>query len=447
MQTASSLKRKKIKILLQKQAERLVSAFMFILCNIMVKKGCFVFVCFLLIAGGLSAQSNTLEYYISQALDNSPLLKDYRNQQQTNSLDSQRIRAIYRPQVNGTSFNSYSPVIGGYGYDGAITNGGNVTAHAGVNKTLVSRKNLGNQFETLHLAGQSIANTAKISEQDLKRTITAQYITAYGDLQQLNFSTEIYTLLRKEDTILKTLTEHNVYRQTDYLTFLVTFQQQELVARQLAIQYQNDFATLNYLSGLAGTDTVSLQEPAIVLNQLPPSEYSVFYRQYTLDSLKLVNNRAAVDFGYKPKVNLFADAGYNSTFAYRPYKNFGTSFGVSVTVPIYDGRQKRLQYQKLGVLERTRAGYKDFFERQKNQQVAQLMVQLKSTQELIEKIKNQIKYADGLIRVNTRLLETGDAKIADLVIALNNYLAARNLLTQNTVSQWQIINQINYWNR
>jgi hypothetical protein len=45
------------------------------------------------------------------------------------------------------------------------------------------------------------------------------------------------------------------------------------------------------------------------------------------------------------------------------------------------------------------------------------------------------------------LLETGDARIADLVIALNNYLTAKNLLTQNTVSRLQIINQINYWNR
>jgi hypothetical protein len=45
----------------------------------------------------------------------------------------------------------------------------------------------------------------------------------------------------------------SVYRQTDYLSFLVTLQQQQLAAEQLLGQYQNDFALLNYLCGLRDT--------------------------------------------------------------------------------------------------------------------------------------------------------------------------------------------------
>jgi hypothetical protein len=66
---------------------------------------------------------------------------------------------------------------------------------------------------------------------------------------------------------------------------------------------------------------------------------------------------------------------------------------------------------------------------------------------LIEEISSQIKYAEGLIDVNKKLLQTGDVKIADLVIAINNYLTAKSLLAQNRVNSMQIINQINYWNR
>jgi outer membrane protein TolC len=154
-----------------------------------------------------------------------------------------------------------------------------------------------------------------------------------------------------------------------------------------------------------------------------------------------------IDFNYKPKVNLYADAGYNSTLAYQAYKNFGTGFGVNVTVPIYDGKQKKLQYSKISIAEKTRREYKDFFTAQYSQQVAQLLQQLKATGELIEEINHQIKYAEGLINVNIKLLETCDAKIADLVIAVNNYMMAKNLLTQNNTSRLQIINQVNYWNR
>jgi hypothetical protein len=238
-----------------------------------------------------------------------------------------------------------------------------------------------------------------------------------------------------------------VYRQTDYLTFLVTRQQQELSVKQLSIQLQNDYATLNYLSGIIDTAEATLAEPELTLHQLPEISQSAFFRKFTLDSLQLGNSRSLIYFYYKPRVSLYADAGYNSTLTYLPYKNFGTSFGVNVTVPIYDGKQKKLQYSKISIAEKTRLGYKDFFTAQYSQQVAQLLQQLKATAELIEEINHQIKYAEGLINVNIKLLETGDAKIADLVIAVNNYMTAKNLLTQNNTSRLQIINQVNYWNR
>lgn len=399
------------------------------------------------IAGNLFAQDRNIGYYLDQALHNSPLLKDYRNQVLTNRLDSQRIRATYRPQVTGTSNNTYAPVFNGFGYDNVITNGGNLTAVVGVTQSLVSRKNLSTQFEALQIQNQGIENAASISEQDLKRTIISQYITTYGSFEQLTFTRETAGLLKKEEGILKTLTEKNVYRQTDYLTFLVTLKQQDLAVRQLDIQYRNDNATLNYLSGIIDTAAVPLQEPDVTINALPDPGHSVFFRKYTLDSLQLTNSRTLVDFSYKPKVSLFADGGYNSSFAFEAYKNFGASFGINITVPIYDGRQKKIQYSKLDIAERTRVGYKDFYKSQYYQQVAQLQQQLQGTEALIGDINQQIKYSEGLVNANARLLETGDAKIADLVIALNNYLAAKNLLIQNNVSRLQIINQINYWNR
>lgn len=401
----------------------------------------------LLIYSQSIAQQHDLNYFISAAMSNSPLLKDYQNQVRINKVDSQRIRASYQPQVTGNSTNSYAPVIKGYGYDGAITNGGQLSAIVAVNQSLVSRKYLDAQYATLQLQNLGIENTAKLSEQDLTRTIIAQYITTYGDLQQLNFAREVNGLLKKEEGLLKALTENNVYRQTDYLTFLVTRQQQELTVKQLNIQLQNDYATLNYLSGIVDTATVALAEPAVTVQKLPDISQSVFFRKFTLDSLQLGNSRSLIDFTYKPKVNLYADAGYNSTLTYLPYRNFGTSFGVNVVVPIYDGKQKKMQYSKIAIAEKTRQAYKDFYTVQYSQQVAQLFQQLKATGELIDEINHQIKYADGLINVNIKLLETGDAKIADLVIAINNYMNAKNLLTQNTTSRLQIINQINYWNR
>ena len=388
-----------------------------------------------------------LSFYLGQAMQNSPLLNDYRNQVLTGEVDSQLIRAGYRPQVTGSSVNLYAPLINGWGYDQAISNGGNFTTVVAVTKTLVGQKHLDAQYETIRLQNQGVTNTSKISEQDLKKNVTAQYITAFGDLQQLKFNREVYTLLNKEEELLKDLTQKNVYRQTDYLAFLVTLKQEALLLQQLDIQYRNDHATLNYLCGIADTSATILEDPGVRLETLPDIGRSAFFRQYTLDSLKLRNDRSLVDFSYRPKASLYADGGWSSSLMYEPYKNFGVSFGFSVTMPIYDGHQRKMQYSKLDIAERTRTGYKDFFSKQYNQQIAQLTQQLTATEALIGQIDEQVRYSQTLIEVNGKLLSTGDARIADYIIALGNYLNAKNLLTQNSITRLQIINQINYWNR
>ncbi|HET6255949.1 MAG TPA: TolC family protein [Puia sp.] len=408
------------------------------------------FLFILSLAAPVLAQQDTaanLDFYLDQALHNSPLLKDYRNQVQLGQVDSQLIHASYLPQVTGNSTNIYAPSYHGWGYDQAISNGGNFTTVVAVTQTLIGQKHLDAEYETVRLNNQGIGNTSKISEQDLKRNVTAQYITTYGDLQQLNFNRDIYQLLDKESNLLKDLTEKNVYRQTDYLAFLVTLKQEALLLRQLEIQFRNDHGTLNYLCGIVDTNAALLAAPVIELQNMPDVANSVFFRQFALDSLKLRNSRSLIDFSYRPKAQLYADGGWSSSLMYEPYKNFGVSFGVTITMPIYDGHQRKLQYSKLDIQERTRTGYKDFFTSQYSQQLAQLSQQLKATEELIAQINEQVRYSETLIDVNGKLLGTGDAKIADYILALSNFLNAKNLLTQNYITRLQIINQINYWNR
>jgi outer membrane protein TolC len=392
-----------------------------------------------------SAQEHNLDWYLDQARGNSPLIKDYRNQAETLGVDSQLIRASYLPQVNGVSTNIYAPVIRGFGYDNAISNGGQLSALVQGTKTFVGKNNLATQYETLSLDKRLASNNAAIAGRDLKKTVAAQYIVAYGNMMAMRFNQETLGLLQKEEGILKSLTQTNVYKQTDYLSFFVTLQQQQLIYRQSEIQYRNDLAMLNYLCGVVDTSLHVLPDPAIRISSIPDGTGSEFYRQYTIDSLKNINQRSLIDYSYKPKLSVFADAGYLSSLAYQAEKNFGVSAGLTLNVPIYDGRQRQLKYKKLEVAERTRKGYRDFFLRQYDQQIAQLMQQLHATEALIGEIGEQMKYSNTLIDVNAKLLETGNIRITDLVLAINTYMNARNLLNQNYISRMQIINQINYW--
>jgi outer membrane protein TolC len=403
---------------------------------------------FLCIAIKAPAQQNNLAWYLDHAIKNSPLIKDFQNQVLSFSIDSQLVRATLRPQVSANSNNLYAPVINGYGYDEVITNKAQVSGMIAVNKSFISRRNVATQLAGFQIQAQSALNNIRLSEQDIKKSITDQYLNAFGDWLQLQFNREINDLLAREDTLLKKLTQGNVFKQADYLSFTVTRQQQLLTTAELEIQYANDFALLNYLAGLADTLTpAQLEDPQLALNVLPGYTTSAFYRQYVLDSLKIRNDRMLVELNYKPKINTFADAGYNSSLAYLPYKNWGASFGVSITVPIYDGHQKKLQYQKLSLAELTRQAQRDFFVTQRKQQVLQSMQQLHATEKLINNINQQIHYTETLIKVNEKLLATGDIRVTDFILALTNYFNARNLVTQNYINRLKIINQINYWNR
>jgi len=392
----------------------------------------------------LAQSTNNLDHYLELAQNNSPLLKDLKNQISSAKLDSMRLRAGLKPQVTGTSNALFAPVIHGYGYAGAVTNVQTVSALVGVNQQVIGRNYRNAQLAAIALQQDSLVNASQLSAQDLKKAVISQYITAYGDLQQLKFNDEIVQLLIKEDQVLKKLTQNNVYRQSDYLAFLVTLKQQQIQLLQSRIQYKTDFATLNYLSGISDTSAVELTEPQITRMILPDVSNSIFFRKFKLDSIRLANNNSLIDYSYKPKANIFADGGYNTDFV-QPAKNFGTSFGFNVSVPIYDGGQRRLLHKKVQLEEETRQYYKYFYNKQYKQQIDQLNQQIDETEKLFSQINEQIKYDETLIKVDTQLMQTGDLKISDLILAINNYLSVKNLLTQTTINKLQLINQLNYW--
>ncbi|MCW3088849.1 MAG: TolC family protein [Sediminibacterium sp.] len=408
-----------------------------------------IFLCMLFVTATtlLPAQERTLDYYITTATANSPLLNDYNNQKLNNLIDSMRILAGTRPQVNANSTNNYAPSFNGWGYDGAVTNGANFSQLISVSRNFTPRNYLQNQYEAIRLLNESLTASGKVSAQDLMKSVTAQYITAYGNWQQVVFNSEMRGLLKKEELILKTLTEKGVYKQTDYLNFLVTLQQQEIQVSQATLQYQNDLATLNYLAGITDTVMVPLTAPSLDLTLVPDAESSIFYQQYRIDSLKLRNSDALIDYTYKPKVNAYVDGGYVTAFPSDFYKNFGFSIGLNITVPIYDGNQKKMQHDKIIISERTRQGYRDFFKKQYEQQVAQLAQQLRTTQQLLDQMNSQLKYTETLVEANRKLLLTGDVRMTDYVLAIGNYLSAKNTIRLNTINKLQIINQINYWNK
>lgn len=392
------------------------------------------------------AQQKNISFFLDISRETNPALFEVRNQLLSNRIDSQLAIAGNRFQVTGAGNGYYAPIIRGYGYDEAITNGQQLSAIVALNKQLYNKRNLSLQINALKLQGDSLRANVAINIQDVRKGIIAQYILTYADQLQVQLNNELISLLSREDTILRILTRKNVYKQADYLSFLVTLQQQELSKNQAMLQLKADYGALNYLAGIEDTTISILADPDIVELQQNLGESSPFLVKFKTDSLRLANEHSIIDINYRPKVSFFADGGLQTTFAVSPYRNFGASAGLSLNIPIYNGHQRQLQHTKLNIEERTRQKQRDYFLSQYRQQIMQLRQQLSALDELSGPVNRQISYLQTLIDVNGKLLETGDITISDYVLALNNYINSRNLLVQNQVARWQLLNQLNYWN-
>ncbi|HYV55310.1 MAG TPA: TolC family protein, partial [Chitinophagaceae bacterium] len=320
-------------------------------------------------------QTRSLNDFIQYARDNNATLKDLQSQVLSNLIDSQILRATTKTQLNFVSNEMYAPVIKGWGYDEIITNIAQVSGMVQATKSFLSKGNLATQYRKIALQNQSLRDTLLLSQKDLIRGITEQYISAYGDQLTMEYTKELYDLLKQESELLKKLAQANVIKQTEFLAFDITMQQQELTYLQAQIQYNADYLTLNYLAGIADTTIMKIEEPKLEDTVVHDFYNSVFYKRYITDSLRIRNERKLIDYGYRPTFNAFTDAGFNSSLQNTPYKNIGYSFGVNIKMPIYDGRQRNLKYQKLDIEERTRLTNRSFFINQYNQQVSQLNIQ------------------------------------------------------------------------
>lgn len=406
----------------------------------------FIVLITLLFCFSVKAQTeHALPYFITTAQANSPLLNDYNNQVMSNKIDSLKLRSAYGFIVTGEANAGYSPNIKGWGYDNALTNGQSLFAGVRVAKEFISRNNLDTRLKAYDASIAQILAQKNLSIQTLNKQITDQYIATYTSQQRYELSKEIISLLNQEDVVLKKLMQSSVFKQTDYLTFKVTLQQNELTLEQQQAEWQSNYALLNYLCGIVDTHFSPLNAPNIdkALNPIDFKE-SVYNQSFKADSLKIKNDSEIIKYNYKPKITAFSDGGYQSSFTQTPYKNFGLGVGVGVSIPIYDGHQKKMLLQQNQLALQTRQKYLEQTKRQYQQQIFQIQNQMEQYYKMIGTANQQINYAKTLVEANAKQLPTGDVRMVDFILSINNLLSLKGNIIQYNATLFNLQNQMQY---
>ena len=171
---------------------------------------------------------------------------------------------------------------------------------------------------------------------------------------------------------------------------------------------------------------------------------SPLFIRYRLDSLRITNEIAAIDVKYRLKMNWFADAGFLTSTPWNFYRHFGYSAGVSLSIPIYDGRQKEKEKQKLNLAEDTRGTYQDNFRKQYYQEIKQLTNELKSLKSLSSQFENQLSTSEQLVNALRGQLESGIIQMTEYINAVKNFRSINKNLSDNRIRIQQVINELNY---
>jgi outer membrane protein TolC len=397
-----------------------------------------------LIFCALTAEAQTLDSYLDTGLKNSPLLKEYNLQLQSGVIDSLKILAGYKPQVGLSSEIMYPPAIWKFSYDSAITDGGHYSALVGVNQSLFNKRFANARLQTVALQKLTTRNQQKITETDLKEAITAQYIAAFSVYSRIQFEKTILALLNEERSSLKIFVDKGIYQLTDYLNLSVSITTREIEGKQLFMDYKNYLAILNLICGIHDTATAVLVKPDIGLRTEFDPGQSPAMIQFRIDSLGNRNEILLADQQYLPRINAFADAGINAVNPRRIPYNLGTSVGVNFMMPLYDGRQRQMERDKIQLRELSRRNYQLAYRNQYLQKRDQLLEQLELTQDLELQIGEQMKELEKLISLYKTEISRGLARWLDFLSVINQYEEVKNTLVQTGINRLSILNQLNY---
>jgi len=408
----------------------------------------------------LRAQQRDLNFYLDQAIINSPLINKNKNESKIVTLDLQQINSILcKPEVNLISGVMFAPIISHdnnsnrfelasagatdyTGYDLALTDGGQYQAVVSVKQPLLTGSRYKTYANKASISSQINDNNIALTVHELEQIVGYQYILCIKSKMQINNELSLLKELDEQVKRLQRLVENAIYKQTDLMLLEIEVQNYESELKMLQGEYMANIYDLNLICGIRDTSMVDLREidfvlkPDIILN-------SGFLTAYKLDSLNLIADRSINDLKYKPQLDLFADAGLFA--AYLPYPGrIGFSTGITLSWNIFDGHQRNIQREKSYINLQTIEFEKKNFLTQNDISKNKIMNQIEAIDQRLRLYEQQADQYDKLYNAYSRELSLGEASVMDFKNLLKDIAAKKQESLMLKMERQLLINSYNY---
>lgn len=406
------------------------------------------------------AQEKQLDYFIKEGLKNNPSLLEINNLQQYFQIQNEFITAQNKkPQVSFTADYLFAPFFfdngrpvsitqnpspKAFGYDAGLTNGGLYAAQVNVAIPIFNTAIIKNLYEQNKVQADISAYSRRQIEHDIKKTIIDQYIITYQFLQQTSYLQKIIDQLESRKPLVAALVKQGLLQQNDFLLLDIQLTTNSNDLKQLQFAYNNGIALLKNLSLVSDTATFILAKPAIEI-KAAAMEYN-YVQKFKLDSLNLVAQQNVFNSKYQPQVSLLGSTGINAADIRNVPHNVGLAAGVHLSIPISDGRQRKLYERQNKVLLTNQQVYLNS---------AGLLQQnnLRNATQQIEQWKQTIAMAIEPIQKQELLLDIikdkvikGQVTVMDYINALQEYAVLQKNKAIAETNLLLYINQYNYYN-
>lgn len=401
---------------------------------------------------------NSLKYYLEKAYELNPSIRSSRNEIKINSLNKQLILSQYsKPVVALTSnyifapfFNSNGKIISttgspeAIGYEEALSNGGLYSMLFNVGINLFNSKTIEAFQKEFDASSDRTNYEINAIKHQIDYDITAQYLKCLQQLMLFNINSEIIKTVNDELSVVKTLVESGIGKQTDYMQLQIEAENLRLNSKLILGSYFNELVQLNKLTGISDTSFKAL-EPTD-LNFTERKSVSNFILQYRLDSLKVIASQASFETKYNPALSAIFNTGLNAVQLTDIQRKFGLSAGLNFSWVLFDGDQKSLNRQKSDISLSTVDYNRTNFTIIRENALSISLKQIELNRSILSGITTQIISYQKLMKAFHQQLSSGQLSVIDYLTSLKNFFELRKAEVSAQINLQSSINEYTYWN-
>ena len=409
-----------------------------------------------------NAQQRDLNFYLEKAKITSPLIQKNKNDTKIIALDLQQTERILKnPEINLESNVLFAPIIthtnntnrldltsagtDNYsGYDLGITNGGQYQAFISLKQPLLGNMNYKVYSQKSDISRKQNENSTSMTIHEMEQLVGYQYILCLKSKAQLKNAETVQNQLDEQLSIMKKLVQQAVYKQSDLMLLQIERQNMELSNKSFEDDYKSNVYDLNLLCGINDSASVEIQELNLQLKPETGSD-SRFLASYKLDSLGIIADLSISELKYKPQLSAFANAGLNAVNI-PAFNRLGFSAGLTFSLNLYDGNQRKLEKEKSTVNINTLQFEKNHFITQQQINKDKIKSQLKSLDDRGTILENQLLQYNKLYKVYENELSQGLVSVMDFKNLLKDITAKKQDYLLQRMEKQLLVNSYNYWN-